>query len=270
MISSVLKAIEILEIFTTQKPLMKLGEISSALGYPKTTVYTILSTLETKGLIERDGSGRYALGSAIIPMTQAVRVNVEVRDRAAPLLRLLNDFSKESVYLTIHDGMYCLYIYAVESPDRLMARTAVGERVLMHCTAVGKAILSFMNKEEIDAIIDQTGLEQFNERTITTREALYQELDETRKRGYSIDRAEHEEKTYCLGSPIFDKNGKVFASCSISGSDPEIIGTKMQSLSEGVRYTSQEISRRMGFVPRGDTLLWKNITNPMRKGVHEQ
>lgn len=267
MIASVIKAIEILEIFTPEKPTLSLAEISSQLGYPKTTLHTILRTLESKILIEKGPNGSYSLGLAIIPMTQSVRVNVQLRDRAAPLLRELGDFCRESVYLTVLDRTKCLYIYAIESPDRLLARTAVGERVKLHCTSVGKAILSFLPFKLVQDMVPQDDMQRFNERTLTNHEVLQKELIASRTQGYSIDDAEHEDGTYCIGAPIFNENGDVFASCSIAGSDPQILGDKLGSFSSGVRFTAQEISRRMGFVPSGEKLIWKEIANPIRDRI---
>ncbi len=266
MIGSVLKAIEIMQQFTPDQPLISLADLSTRLNYPKTTIHTILKTLEFKGFVERGGNGMYSLGTAIIPMTQSVRVNVQLRDRAAPLLRELGEFCGESIYLTVQNGPFCLYIYAIESPDRLMARTAVGDTMPMHCTSVGKAILAFLPEDKVQEILAQSGLPAYNEHTITGMEALREELHTTRKRGFAIDNSEHEEGVFCLGAPIFNEQGEPFASCSISGTDSEIISRKLDAFSAGIRYTAQEISRRMGFVPKADTLLWREMTNPLREG----
>jgi DNA-binding IclR family transcriptional regulator len=266
MIGSVLKAIEIMQAFNPDHPQLSLNELSQALAYPKTTIHTILKTLESKDFIERGENGSYSLGTAIIPMTQAVRVNVQLRDRAAPLLRELGEYCGESIYLTVKKGPYCLYIYAIESPDRLMARTAVGDTMPMHCTSVGKAILSFLPGEQVMEILSETGLKEYNPRTITTIEPLLEELVLTRKRGFSLDNSEHEENVFCIGAPIFNEKGEPFASCSISGTDKEIIGKRLEDFSAGIRYTAQEISRRMGFVPKADTLIWKDTSNPLRDG----
>jgi len=248
-INSVLKAIDILRTFSPDEPRLTLVEISSRLGMPKGTTHNLLSTLAVRGFVEKTDDGRYALGTAIVPLTQAVRINVELRDRAAPLLRELADACRESVYLTVLDGDYGLYIYAVESPRRLLARTAVGDRVALHCTSVGKAILSRLPREEVDGIINRVGLPKFTAATITDRDALHQELEETRARGYAIDRGEHEVGNYCVGAPILNHDGQVIGACSVSGADPEMIGGKLPEFSARVMYTAQEISRRMGYVP---------------------
>jgi DNA-binding IclR family transcriptional regulator len=226
-----------------------LAEVSQRQGLPKTTTHNLLNTLLFAGFVEKTDDGRYALGTAIISLTQSVRVNVEVRDQAAPLLRRLADACRESAYLCIADGDRGLYIYAVESPDRLRARTAVGDRTCLHCTSVGKAILSGMSRAEVDVLIDRAGLRRFTERTITDRDALHRELDKTRARGYAVDRAEHEVGIYCVGAPILDRSGGVIAACSVSGHDAEIIEGKLDEFVARVVYTAQEISRRLGYVP---------------------
>ena len=255
MINSVLKAIEILRLFNHNRPFLGLNEISTQLGYPKTTIHALLNTLASQGFIEKSGKGFYALGTAIISLTQTVRVNIQIRDRAAPFLRTLFDHFRESVYLTVLDGDYCLYIYAIESAHRLLARPAIGERILLHCSGVGKAILAHLPKEDVAQIIARVGLPQCTEKTITAADRLYKELEATVQRGFSIDTGEHEKNTFCLGAPIFSEFAQIIGACSVSGTDPEIIGSRLECLALATRYTAQEISRLMGFIPTPGKLI---------------
>ena len=253
MINSVLKAIRILNLFHASQTRLSLAEISRCSNIPKSTAHHLLTTLLSQGFIEKVEGDLYALGTAPLALTQKIRVNVEIRDPAAPLLRELADNTRESVYLTIKDGDYALYIYAVESPQRLLARTAVGDRVPLHCTSVGKAMLAFLTEEELEEIVGRVGLSTFTENTLDTIDMLIQDLARTRQRGYSLDKEEHELKTYCIGAPIFDRTGRVTAACSISGSSPTIVSDRLDDLSTHVVHTAQEISRRMGYVP---TRVW--------------
>jgi DNA-binding IclR family transcriptional regulator len=249
MINSVLKAIDILELFSRGQPTLTLREISERLDLPKSTVHNLLKTLASRGYIEKSENGVYALGTSIIPLTQNVRINVDLRDRAAPLLRELSDSCRESVYLTILDDYKGLYIYAVELPGRLLARTAVGDRGHLHSTAVGKAILSCLPNDAVLEVIQQVGLPKFTEATITNQSDLLDEMAAISQRGYSRDCAENEVGLYCVAAPIFDQRGTVIAACSVSGSNPEIIGARESDLSKQVMFTAQEISRRMGYIP---------------------
>jgi DNA-binding IclR family transcriptional regulator len=249
MINSVLKVLDILTLFSSTEPRLSLATISKRLGLPRSTVHNLLQTLMSRGLIEQVENGDYAVGTALIVLSQSARVNVELRDRAAPLLRELADYCHESVYLTVREGDCVLYIYAIESRNRLMARTAVGERVPMHCTANGKSILAQLSQAELAAFIQHSGLPRFTPATITSPEELKKELELTRTRGYALDQQEHESDTFCIGAPIFDASSRTIGACSISGRNPDIIGSRCSILAENLQFTAQEISRRMGFVP---------------------
>lgn len=249
MINSVLKAIDILHVFSASEPRLSLSQISRQLDIPKSTAHNLLATLVSRGFIERVDTDQYALGTQLVALTQSVRVNVEIRDRAAPVIRELADSCRESVYLTVLDGTHSLYIYAVESPQRLVARTAVGERVQCHCTSVGKATIAFLARSRVDDIIEAVGLDSFTPYTITDSEALYADLDQIRARGYALDHQEHELGTFCVAAPILDNRGIALGALSVSGTDPEILAGRLSRLSTMVVQAGQSISSRLGYVP---------------------
>lgn len=248
MIQSIVKAIDLLDAFSIQESRMALGRLAELTGYPKTTIHTILKTLEVRGFVERIGED-YALGPAVVSLSQACNVNVEIRDRAAPLLREMADTLGESVYLTVPNGNLILYIYAIESSQRLEARSAIGDRAYYHSTSVGKAVLAYLPQERVDTIVREVGLPQRTPTTITDRERLTQELEATRARGYSTDYSENEDRTYCVGAPIFNAAHEVVGSCSVSGSSPAIVGEQLEHHADAVVRTADAISKRLGYVP---------------------
>jgi DNA-binding IclR family transcriptional regulator len=238
-----------LKLFSAQEPRLSLAEISLRLDMPKSTTHAILRSLVAEGLIEKVGGEAYALGTAILALSQSVRVNVEIRDRAAPHVRALADLAGESVYLTLREGDRILYIYAVESSRRLIARTAVGDRMPMHCTGVGKAILGHLPEAEVRGILDRVGMPRVTPNTITDLDVLLEELRVIHERGYSYDNSENEIGNYCVGAPIFGAQGQVIGGCSIAGTDPEIIGSRAAELSRALTSTCLDISRNLGYVP---------------------
>ena len=249
MIKSVKKAIDILELFSRVEPRLSLSSISEKLGFPKATTYHLLTTLVSCGYIEKDEQDLYFLGTRVIEISQNAKVNVELRDQAAPFIRELGDFCNESIYLATRYGNAIFYIYAIETSRRLLSRSVVGMQAMMHCTGIGKAFLAFLSEEEIDRIISKAGLPGFTESTITERAKLIDELREIRVNGYAIDNEEHEENTFCIGAPIFNNAGKVIASCSVSGTDKEIINSRKKIILPQLITTAMRISRFMGYVP---------------------
>lgn len=257
-----------LKLFSAQEPRLSVTEISLRLEIPKSTTHNILKSLLAEGLIEKIDGDAYALGTDIIALSQSVRVNVEIRDRAAPHIRALADLAGESVYLTIKEGDHILYIYAVESSRRLIARTAVGDRMYLHSTGVGKAILGHLSEEEVRGIAERTGLPAVTDRTITNIDDLLTEMRAIKARGYSIDDGENEVGNFCIGAPIYGPRHNVIGGCSIAGTDPEIIGSRISELSRALLATALDISRNLGYVP--STIPHAAIASPRSRSAHRQ
>ena len=248
MINSILKAVELLRAFSPEHPRRSLAELTAITGYPKTTIYTIAATLVHAGFLEKVGE-HYAVGRALIQLGPSVRLNAELRDRAAPILRKLAERNRESVYLAVPDGDKILYVYAIESSHRLAARSAIGAREHYHTTGVGKAILAFMDESERAAIVDSTGLPQATESSITEKSTLDLELAVVAEHGIAFDRCENEPYSYCVAAPIFDHRSTVMAACSVSDNSETLLTERLGETVQAVVAAADQISRRMGYVP---------------------
>ena len=256
LVGSVLKAMSILHCFDPSHCQQSITDLSQRLAMPKSTVHALVKTLLVAGLLEQDPqTGQYCLSPGIIALTRAVRVNVELRDRAAPILRELADACRESAYLAILRDDHILYVYAVESPTRLLARTAVGDRARLHTTSLGKAILAHLPPEEAQAILARTGLAASTEASITDMGALLADLQRTRERGYAVDLGEHERGSCCVGAPIFNAQGRVIAACSVSGRRHEGEEETLKRWAARVVPAADSISRCMGYVPAAPSLI---------------
>jgi DNA-binding IclR family transcriptional regulator len=139
-----------------------------------------------------------------------------------------------------------LYIESFQSSKGLRTYSAVGLRAPLHCTGVGKAILAFLEKAEIDAIIKQKGLRRFTAHTITSATGIRAEIQRTRERGFSIDDCEHEEGVRCVGAPIRDHNGRVVAALSISAPVQRMPDRAIAEFGNSVVAVATEVSRLLG------------------------
>ena len=248
MIHSVLKALDVLEALAQGQHLWGVTDLSGRLGYSKSTVHNLLTTLKSRGYVELDTeTKRYSLGVKLLTLSQSIRANVEIRDVAAPLLRQLGQLSGEAVYLTILHDDHSVYIYAIEPSGRLANRSVIGLQVPLHCTAVGKARMAFLSEEEIDRIVKRVGLPRFTANTITDPVQLKAELELIRQRGYAVDREEHEVAIRCVGAPIRDETGAVIASCSVSGPTGRMTDECIAELAPEVMRVADAISRRLGY-----------------------
>ncbi len=245
-VRSVYRALKIIELIAERKSLT-LPEITQTLSLPKSSAYEILTTLCKEDFICRDKNNEYSLGIRLIELGNKAQLNLEIRRIATPILRQLNEELDETVHLTVLDNDEILYVECFESTKRLRTYSVIGVRAPLHCTAVGKAILAMQDEDEIKRIIKAKGLPQFTKNTITDEKILLNELRETKKRGYSIDNMEHEEGVRCVGAPIFDMEGKVHASISISGPSQRINMETIPSIGKLVTEKANKISKLLGY-----------------------
>lgn len=247
LVNSVVRAIHILESFNYNEK-MGVTEISKRLGLPKSTTHVIVNTLVHEGILEKDiNTNHYQLGLKLFELGNRARSNLEIRKIATPYLKELNEFFDETVHLTILDNYEVLYIECFESTKRLRTYSVIGVRAPLHCTAVGKAIMAFLPEKEIEKVIEEKGLQRFTENTITEKEHLMKELDKVRKLGYAVDNMEHEEGVRCVGAPLRNHLGNVFASISVSGPSQRLESKKIPDIAKRVMSVANEISRKMGF-----------------------
>ena len=249
MVNSVLRAITILEFLGHQKG-SNVTEISKALELPKSTTHQILATLESENVIVKDRHNRYHLGLRLFELGSMAQVDLEIRRMAAPFLKTLNAELDETVHLTVLEGNEVLYVDCLESSKRLRTYSVLGVRAPLYCTSVGKAILAFLPAEEQQAILEVTVLEKFTENTITDKAYLLDELRTIVQRGYAVDNMEHEEGLRCVGAPIRNHAGRVFAAISVSGPSQRITLGNISEIGKVVMVQAENISAQLGYRQR--------------------
>ena len=248
-IQSIDRALQVLELFSLEKPEWGVTEISKALNIYKSNVHNILSTFAEKGFVKKDSkTDKYKLGIKFFELGSVVIKNMDLRRIAHPYIEKLSKEFNETVHLGILDEGRVVSIEREESDKGLCSHIEIGRRTPLYCTAVGKAIMSYLSEEEINFIIKEKGLEKYTENTITNKEELEKEFLKIRKQGYAVDNMEHEEGVRCVAGPIRDYNGKVIASMSISGPAFRIDESNIQNIAKRVKEYCDCISEEMGYI----------------------
>lgn len=169
-------------------------------GLPKPTMHRMLAQLEGAGILQRDGNGRhYGTGQRLMRLAENVLLNNTTHGaRHAVLTQLVRELG-ESCNITAFSGSEVLYLDRVETPAPLRFYLHPGSRVPAHCSATGKLFLSQMSPAQRRRLLANVPLEAFTGNTLTTFEALDQELDQVRAQGYAFDNEEFLPGLLCLG-----------------------------------------------------------------------
>jgi DNA-binding IclR family transcriptional regulator len=245
MVRTVWRAFAILDSFAIGQE-QNLNQICERLGYPKSSAYEILNTLVSLGVAEKTDEGNnYRLGLKLYELGARARGRLEIRKAALPAMRRLNKAVDETVHLSLLDQDQAVYVECCESSRRVRTYAVIGQRAPLYCTSVGKALLAFLPTERIKEILAGTELIKFTENTITDPDMLLKELAATEQRGYAVDNTEHEDDVRCVGAPIRNGRGEVFASISISGPSQRVSLSRVPELAELVTRAADEISGQM-------------------------
>jgi IclR family acetate operon transcriptional repressor len=246
---TVKKAMDILDCLAGARKPLSCSEIGRRLGMPRSTAYRLLTTLAIGGYVVSDSDGfgkRYRLGFKILELASRLLDGMELRRQALPFLRELRDATEETVHLVVADGAQVTYIEKVDSLKTVRMHSAVGRQGYMHSTAVGKAILAYSNGDPTKTL-EQQGLPALTPKTITSKNALLEELEVVREQGYAVDDGENEDGIRCVGAPVFDHQGEVIAALSVSGPSFRFSLERVRELSGVVKGAALQVSRQLGY-----------------------
>jgi DNA-binding IclR family transcriptional regulator len=221
--------------------------VATELGIAKSTACRMLAALAASGMLERTPSGRYRLGLRLFEFGNIVLANLELHREGRAVVDALHRLTARAVHLAVFDGLRAVVIQRTEAQTDGGLANTLFENSPAYCTSVGKAILAYQPPETVARVIE-AGLERYTETTITEPEALQRELELTRQRGYAIDESEHQPGLRCIGAPIRDQSGQVFAAISVSAPAWQLPLSEVDDLNKVVIYHANLISQRLGYV----------------------
>jgi IclR family transcriptional regulator, KDG regulon repressor len=244
---TVQKAMNLLEALVRSNQPRRLTELSRELGLTKPNVYRLLSTLSTLGYVKKDpDTSLYSPTLKLWEMGSMLVRDVDLQSVAGPRLRKLCDETHESTQLAVWDGGYVVYVDKVDSAQPLKAITSIGSRVPATVVSTGKALLAWLPTSSLDTALEH--VKRYTPLTMVNRKEVEKDLDETRARGYSVNRGEFRLGVCGIAAPVRDRSGNVVASIAVWGSEKNILGSRLDELAAMTMASAREISREMGYV----------------------
>ena len=215
------------------------GELAETTGLPKSTTSRLVGALERQGLVQRDGRASIRPGPVLLRFAG--------RDDFADLVALtgatldrLAAASGETVNLGVSTPLGVDQLDQRDSRHFIGSTNWVGQQVPYHCTAQGKVFLAHGA-----AALPEAPLERRAPRTIVELDALVDELESVRTRGYATTLDELEPGLWAVAAPIFDHDG-VVAALSISGPTTRLHDGLLSELGSLLVDEATSVSARLG------------------------
>lgn len=248
-VSSILRALKILECFMDSETEWTLKALVDHLNLPSTTVFRQVSTLTDQQYLVQDPVRKsYQVGPRLMLLSSAILSQSDLRRLARPELERLSTVLQETINLSILLEHDIFYLDKVETYRSIVCNTRIGSRAPAYATGSGKVMLANQTEEEIDQYCQwmKTGAKSLTENSILDPIRFREELVTARLQGYAKDDGEIEEGLICYGAPIYDMNNRVTAAVSVSG--PEYRMREEQELMiREVMQAGANISRLLGY-----------------------
>jgi IclR family acetate operon transcriptional repressor len=232
---------------------LRLVDLVEASGLPRPTALRLLDVLCRAEVLRVDADGRYTLGPRVAAWGQSFLDRLDLRSQAVDLMEELVEISGETCFLGVVDRQQVLYLAAVNSPQPVRPAARPGFRNPLHCTGIGKVLLSGMADEVIRELLGAP-LERRTENTITEPDDVLAQVALVRACGYAIDEVENEEGVRCVAAPVRDHTGAVVAGLSVSAPAYRFSPEDVRRLAPDVLRVTAELSRRLGAPAAPDSL----------------
>jgi len=208
------RALEVLDCFGGNQPL-SLKDISARTKLPETSLFRVLLTLEKHKYLQQHRDGTYQLAPKLI-FGWLVQAAENLRRVARPEIeRLAHSFDETVSVSYLYDDRIHV-IDCLETFHEIRMTNKIGRVLPPHCSAMGKVITSFQSRELAERILEVYGLTPRTEHTITDRQKLFAQFENSRRTGIGEDREESIRGGICFAAALQREGNPVVAAISIS------------------------------------------------------
>jgi IclR family pca regulon transcriptional regulator len=246
-IISLERGLKILETFGESARKLTLTEVASACSLNKTAAQRFLYTLCTLGYLTRDENKKYQLSTKILSLGFSFLNSSDLRSVCKPHIDRLSTGINRTVNLGILDGLEVIYLYRKEVTRYLKYDLYAGSRLPAYCMSIGKILLAGLTDKDLKDRIDRMTLSPITRKTVTSKLKLWDEIMQTRKRGYSICDRQLSMDLYSMAVPLINERQEVIAAVNVTMDSRERNMRIKRKIAQKLINTGLLISKILGY-----------------------
>lgn len=248
-VQSVDRALSIMETLAEDDQGYRLSDLAIRTGLSTSTVHRLLATLESRRFVQFDrAESKWHVGARSFTVGATFTRRRNFSTQAVPYLRKLRDLTRETANLAVVDDEFIVVLTRAESREIMRSLTAVGGRVAMVASGVGKAVLATYSDDDVSAIIRHHGMPRLTEKSIVRPGELFKELAKVRRQGFALDDEEACMGLRCVASVVYNGCAEPLAAISVSGMTSRLTDDRLPLLGQGVREVAAELTVALGGV----------------------
>ena len=232
--------------FSRRNRTLTAPELARRLALPRSTIFRLLTTLETMGFVTRSGN-EYRLGMSVLRLGFEYLASLELTELGQPLLARLCDRVNYPSNLVVRDGRSIVYVAKVSPPSVFSNAVNVGTRLPAHATVLGRILLEDLSLAELRELYPEEHLEQHSPCTPKTVMALFDLVQADRQRGFVSGEGFFESAISTVAAPVRDQSGGIVAALGVTIPTAQIGHVNFEELLNQVRRSADELSRLLNY-----------------------
>ena len=241
------KVFSLLNLIADAPHPMRFSDLLRYTSMPRGTLHRLLQALLDERMIRINESDQtYALGQRTFEMAHRVWNDFDLRGAAEPELKRLSKMTSETSRLGILDRSHVVIIDQCEFIQPIRLGNGIGSRLTAMASAIGKAILAYLEPDELLERLSRGEIEALTPNTICDPDQLRQELDLVKARGYAVSVEEQFLGISAVAAPILDHRGKPMGALSITGASNRLSADKLHSLGREVIEAARRTAGNVG------------------------
>ncbi len=222
------------------------AEITRSVNLPRSTAHGLISSLVSHGLLHKNNEQRYTISGQVMHWVNGFLTQQNVVTLFNTEIVTHSELSPYSLTLTYRDNTDVVCLSCHNGNSRLGFTFHIGLRLPVIFAATGKAMLSTENNESIKEIFLQNKKERLTPHSTTTLDKLLTSLEQTRKKGFSIDDREIRDGMLCIGVPVFDHSQTAHYGIALSLQKADANSEIIDTLGRTLRRCADQLSQRLG------------------------
>jgi DNA-binding IclR family transcriptional regulator len=212
-----LRVMQILIELALAREGLSLARLSEQLQLPKTSVFSLLRSLEAGGYVVSD-NGHHRLGQEAFNLASTIYQHEGMTSRLRPTVRWLQHQCDETAMLAVPLADWSALVFAdvIESASSLRFTARVGAQRPLYSTSVGLALLAHATPDQQRLYVESTELRRLTPTTIVSAAGLKKALQRIRKDGFVVNSGSVVDAS-AIAAPVFGARGAVVASIGIAG-----------------------------------------------------
>lgn len=182
----VARTLEIFELFAREARPLSLTDLSRGLDAPVSSTLAMVRTLVNKGyLYETRKRGGYYPTKKLLGASLKIDAGDMLLDLLHPHLSALRDTAGETVVLGKRQGLNVIYLDVVPSARSICYTAEVGEMRPLQANSIGKALLSVMKPEELEAVSAKLKWQRYTPTTVTSAAEMLEAATRSAAQGWA-------------------------------------------------------------------------------------